>query len=284
MTRAKAFSVLLSLAAYGLLGCHAALAEEFEATSGRTSPDYIRARLPDGSFKPETYAFGKGGYWGGPLHDKTIDAIGFLKIAHIMAVPLAAQHHVPDSDPKTTSLLIMVYWGTTHAPEHANESAEYENLMDAMSGNTLRGGADPISAYAAAAQAENRIRDMQNAQTAKLLGYDSWWEATFDARPGTPQAYRRKDMMNELEEYRYFVVLMAYDFQLLWKQRKHKLLWETRFSIREHVNSFDQQLPAMAEGASRYFGRDSGGLAHDTLPEGNVELGKIKDLGALPGK
>jgi len=38
------------------------------------------------------------------------------------------------------------------------------------------------------------------------------------------------------------VVLMAYDFQLLWKEKKHKLLWETRFSIRQRHNDFDRQL------------------------------------------
>ena len=27
---------------------------------------------------------------------------------------------------------------------------------------------------------------------------------------------------------------MAYDFQALWKEKKHRLLRETRFSIREH--------------------------------------------------
>ncbi len=91
-------------------------------------------------------------------------------------------------------------------------------------------------------------------------------------------------MLNELEEDRYFVVLMAYDFQLLLKQKKHKLVWETRFSMREHVNAFDKQLPAMVLGASKYFGKDSNGLIHDTIPEGRVDVGDIKSLGEVPAK
>jgi hypothetical protein len=31
------------------------------AVAAKVSPDYIRAKLPDGTFVPETYAFGKGG-------------------------------------------------------------------------------------------------------------------------------------------------------------------------------------------------------------------------------
>jgi hypothetical protein len=276
-------------------------AEEFEAISGRTSPDYVRIRQADGSFKPESYAFGRGGYWSGPLDDKTIEKMSFLDIAHIMAVPLAAEGYVTARDPKTTNLLIMVYWGTTFAPEHASDTPVYNHLADAEAAFTAAHGSmtqtngrskfmpgDPlfeeVTTAIAAVQAENRMRDNQDRRNAMMLGYDSLWDATFDAQNGTPLEVQKRDMLSELEEYRYFVVLMAYDFQLLSKQKKHKLLWETRFSIREHVNAFDLQLPAMALGASKYFGSDSKGLVHDTLPEGRVELGEVKNLGVVPNK
>jgi hypothetical protein len=278
-------------------------AEEFEAVSGRVSSDYIRTKLPDGRFKPETYAFGKGGYWSGPLRDKTIDRMEFMDVAKVIAPPLADQSYVPSRDPKATKLLIMVYWGTTFAPEHASESGVYQHLVDANAmlerdvGNSaltdkygrarnLEGNYafDAVTAAIAAVQAENRMRDNMDRRNAMMLGYDSWWLQTFDAPNGTPLEREKRDMLAELEEYRYFVVLMAYDFQLMWKDRKHKLLWETRFSIREHVNAFDKQLPAMALGASKYFGKDSNGLNHDALPEGLVELGDLKNLGVVPDK
>ena len=40
----------------------------------------------------------------------------------------------------------------------------------------------------------------------------------------------------------------------------------------------------MAELASNYFGRDSGGLHHDTIPDGKVEIGPVQSLGVVPGK
>jgi len=276
-------------------------AEEFEAISARASPDYIRAKAADGSYQDETYAFGNGGYWSGPVNDKTIEKMDFLSIAHIVAAPLANQHYVPAKDPKKTKLLIMVYWGTTYAPEHASETQTYQNesqvvqrLADVDSMIKYSGAKsliplkyaleENLSTAVAAMQAENRMRDQVDRINAKMLGYDSWWTATFDAQNGTALAVEKADMLNELEEYRYFVVLMAYDFQLLSSQKKHKLLWETRFSIREHINQFDKQLPAMALQASKYFGKESNGLTHDVLPEGHVEIGPVKDLGPVQDK
>jgi hypothetical protein len=269
-------------------------ASEFEAISSRASADYVRAKQADGSYQAETYAFGNGGYWSGPLSDKSMDNEGFLKIAHVIAGPMADQAYLPTKDPKTTRLLVMVYWGTTHAPEKATdtpayirESAAFQAFVEAqfdyrahvITKAQLDQKSDTLSGTITATEAENRMRDRQNLLNASLLGYDSWWKGSIDARPGTAMAQQKQDMMDELEHYRYFVVLMAYDFQLLLKEKKHKLLWETRFSIREQTHAFDQALPTMAVDASRYFGRDSNGLRHDALPEGKVDIGDLRDLG-----
>ena len=80
---------------------------------------------------------------------------------------------------------------------------------------------------------------------------------------------------------RYFVVLEAYDFQLLWKQKKHKLLWEIRFSVDQHHNEFDKALPAMARYVSKYFGQDSHGLLRESVPTGRVDIGDVKTLGEV---
>ncbi len=54
--------VILGCAA-SLLGSLAARSEEIEAVSSKVAKDYVRKRLPDGSFRPETYVFGKGDDW-----------------------------------------------------------------------------------------------------------------------------------------------------------------------------------------------------------------------------
>jgi hypothetical protein len=132
----------------------------------------------------------------------------------------------------------------------------------------------------------NALRDRIDFQNARLLGYDS--EGVIGTDYGrnmllTALRWKTEDLLDEIGDNRYFVVLMAYDFQLLWKEKKHKLLWETRFSVRENRNDFGKALPAMAQYASRYFGRDSHGLIHRSLQQ-NISLGELKILGVEPYK
>lgn len=226
----------------------------------------------------------------------------------MIAGPLAAQRFYPTKDPAKTSLLIMVYWGTTHAPFPADESPEMANLQQAYenifrdSGPYIIGSAgvgqepgwSPISGARvpvsrmgeiAAAQelvaAANFRRENEDLVNIKMLGYDSWLERTRGDKQGTAFAQDRTDLYEEIEQSRYFVVLMAYDFQVLWKEKKHRLLWETRFSIRQQHHEFDKELPALADYASKYFGQDSHGLIHDRVPLGRVEVGDVKSLGEV---
>jgi len=292
----------------------AAKGEEFEAVSSKVSRGYVRKKATDGSFVPESYAFAKGGYWSGPLADATIDKMDFMDIARTIAVPLASQSYYPTSDQKMTNLLIVIYWGTTYAPEHANESNAY-NLaqkraseeqqsnqaeIDAELAAAGKGvsaatdaqvraakeieaqNADALSSSLAVIQAENRSRDESNLRNASMLGYDSEWNALMGGLSGPAQDFKKAQLVAELEEARYFVVVMAYDYQLLVKEKKHKLLWETRFSIRQRTHAFNQQLAAMTVQASKFFGQDSYGLTHKPLPEGHVEIGGVRNLGDVP--
>lgn len=122
---------------------------------------------------------------------------------------------------------------------------------------------------------------------AALLGYDS--DVSIGVGPGSNAGHtgvvgmHNDEMLSELEDNRYFVVLLAYDLQVFRKENKHKLLWETRFSIATSRNDFARALPAMAQYASRYFGQDSHGLLRQTVPEGKVILGEPKSLGVVGG-
>ena len=289
------------------------------AVSARVSDEYVRTKLPDGGFEAETYAFGEGGQWSGPTNDDTIDKLRFIDVAHAIAFPLAAQNYLPAKDPKQTKLLIMVYWGTTAGAGGASSSVAHQSLssagqhlaampsmaappyagiMETPNVGTSKDGrfgpdanqapqtalaerraADSEFASAMATVAlENRQRDKDNWRNARILGFDSDLAATADLQY-TALRSRHQDLIDEIEDDRYFVVLMAYDFQTMWKEKKHQLLWETRFSIRKRHNDFDKQLAAMVENASRYFGQDSHGLVHKPLPEGRVTLGDVQVVG-----
>jgi len=301
-------SGLLAGCALLLLPGRAARAEEgvegVTAVASRVSRDYVRAKLPNGSFQPEVYAFGEGGRWSGEISDATFDRLSFMEVARIIAGPLAAQKYLPAKDPGKTKLLIMVYWGLTDVPPPISSSVAYDNLnaiqnqisaaqsaaRAAAAGGGGKGGhyhpsnpnqgisndqMDEFSSAMTVLNIENQQRSKTDYFNALMLGYDSpgliGTEKANYVR-GTAFSVDRDDLYLEIEENRYFVVLMAYDFQLLWKERKHKLLWETRFSIGERRNAFDKALPVMARYASQYFGQDSNGLLRTRVPEGSVQV------------
>ncbi len=279
------------------------------AVSSLSASTYHRVRLSDGTFKTETIVFGDGGLIAGGENDPSIDKTDFMHVAHTLAAPLARQGYLSSTDPRHTDLLIMVYWGATHPPSNPGSSAGMQEMQMASesmaAANTganavnydigSRGWAEPamysqsvsgsgsirtasqamaddaMTSAMAMVAGENQIRDQIDARNAALLGYDSWWSETA-AFKGTPFDFRRQDMMNELEERRYFVVLMAYDFQAMLKHKKRELLWETRYSVRERGNDFKSSLAAMTRTAAAYFGRDSDGLRHQPLV-GHVNFG-----------
>jgi hypothetical protein len=244
-------------------------AETMTAVFSGTSDDYIRTKLPDGSFQGEPYGFGRGGYYGSPTRDDTIESESFMDIARVVARPLAEKNFVPTRDPKKAKLLIMVYWGVTSGTlDPTSENFQFERVDRPKSQNRSFDLLGPISF-------QGGLVDLQNAM---ILGYAGEIGQTH-TRLGIINNVKRDDLIDDIEHNRYFVVLMAYDFQMLWKDKKRKLLWETRFSIREQGNDFRKMLPSMALYASQYFGQDSHGLVRRALPEGNVQIGVPTTIG-----
>ena len=293
------------------------------AVFARVSDDYRRDKQADGSMATEYYAFGEGGHWTGATRDPSMDGIAFIDVARAISGPLKDQNYLPTRDPKATKLLILVYWGRTRTPgsledsdsiqnlETANarlataksahdQNLEAESLRVTMNGSTMVCGhiqtvtdgqaiVDKVSAdntatsAMAVVSAENNQRNQLDAENAAMLGFDTALNETAGLA-GTAFEHRRSELVEEIEQQRYFVVLMAYDFQLMWKEKKHKLLWETRYSVPQRGRGFDKYLLVMTQEASRYFGRRSRGVEHLDLPEGRVDVGDVKSLGVVMAK
>jgi hypothetical protein len=258
--RSRILASISLLTAFPLGAVAASTIEGITAASSKVFNGYARVRLPDGSFKPETYAFGNGGFvtagsagaeTPGAQRDTTIDNLGFDSIAKAMNEPLSGQNYVPSTDPDATNLLVMVFWGTTVGGYH---------------------------------EKKGKFRDLLDLKNAALLGFDS--EALFGQGFGNNvrsniQKQVHSQMLDALESNRYFVILRAFDFQASLKQKKIRLLWETRFSINQRRNAFDEALPLMAQYASQCFGQDSRGLMMARVSEGRVLLGDITSLGEV---
>lgn len=253
---------------------------EVTAVASRVFNGYERTRLPDNSFKPETYAFANGGRWNGSQAGDPIDALPFMTIAKTIARPLASRGYVAAKDPEKTDLLIFVFWGTTQGARGISNGDSYQNLaasMNMMSSTATGPGsgysttnADQLEADLIAIASENHWREKINLQNAMLLGF----QYDFERATMTEFATASRDLLDDLELNRYFVVLKAFDFRLAWKEKKARVLWETRFSIPQHGNDFAEQLEGMARQAALHVGVNTRGLVREFIPEGQVTFGE----------
>jgi len=271
----------LALAALAPAGAHAGPfsylsdSEQITAISSKVYNGYERTKGGDGSYPRELFVFGNGGQVessapavdvagylarysviGGTVRDPSIDDLSFHLIAQMIEVPLSEQNYRPTQDPKQTKLLIMVYWGRAQGTNHIQDGPAHDAIV---------------------------------ANNARLMGFDQegWMQAHADWSSmiyGRSFRMQLLDNLNApnlsaLEMDRYYVVLRAFDFQSAWKQKKLRLLWETRFSLSERGHLFNEELPVMAQAASHYFGQATGGLIRTPLKDTQVEIGELKNLG-----
>jgi hypothetical protein len=286
------FRLLAGSTAMVLLGGGLSAAETVAtAVYARIAKDYKRERLSDGTFKPEFYALANGGRIAGTGSDLTVDRVAYPEVAEISARLLAQRNYHYAQNAKQADLMIVLHWGTTIAFNSGNYSQAVNQVAATMAGAEPQGmgsmerdqSAVPSDGASEGAllmlMAENRARDQINLPNARLLGYIDDINESNDIRRWAGGGDRYNDLIADVEESRYYIIISAYDFGQLVNHQKKKLRWQTRVSVRAPGNQFDDSFAAMLKGAAKYFGQDSGRLVRGEETKGTVELGDLKFLG-----
>lgn len=271
--------------------------------SARTGNGYKRERLKDGTFKPESYALSNGGRIAGTTSDFTVDKVAYHDVAE-MAIRLLAQqsYHYQPRDADQAKLLLVLFWGNTiaeHRTGHEQTQAATALALEAMrrlnQGEDVEGTAPPpitsktpyaTPEEAAAADTEikrmlrdDKMRERLNEHNARLLGYSSDLKEARGVQRWAGGGDHYNDLIADLGESRYYIVILAYDGPELMKKGRKKLLWTTRVSVSSADNRFDDCMAAMLRGAAKHFGQDRGKLVRSEESKGRVAFGDPKFLG-----
>lgn len=289
------------------------------AVYSRVDRGYKRAKARDGSFKPEYYALSNGGRIHGTASDLTVDRVTYPQVAEIAMKVLALQNYRYARTKEQAKLLVVLNWGSTIAPNGMHQQQNVASLRDALSTlkgaqDALNGTAQPTYEGQDAARnatqgfsrhpmfatneemavvhsassveagylrslVDDRVRDELNTKNARVLGYMDDLADANDIRRHAGGGDRYNDLITDVEESRYYIVVSAYDFKELTEKGTQKLLWQTRVSVRAPGNAFNETYLAMLKSASRYFGQNSGRLLRGEESRGQVELGELKYLG-----
>ncbi len=294
---------ILLLALLTGLSVHAAEDSLTTSVFANVSKGYRREKLPDGSFKPEYYALSNGGYSPGVGRDPSIDDVPFPAIAGAVAKCLAQQNYLLANDSKSADLLLVIQWGSTIPFDDGSFRNRVDQLSDAM--NTVKntqvqgpvtrtpdGIQSDGASVAQAAQSEltgellmmqvaNNMRDKANEKNARMLGYLGEINSVNDIRRYAGGGTYFDDLISDIENRRYYVIISAYDFRAAVQDRKKTFLWSTRVSIQAQGNRFDERVMTMMANASRQFGQNSGRLIRQYQRAPRVNLGELKILGIV---
>ncbi len=285
------------------------------AVFAKTDKGYKRKKDADGKWVREYYAMSNGGAADGTVQDSAQEKVKFVAIATVLAEHLARQGYFPATDKDKVDLLLVVNWGrsmpftdnvyregtnnvlasvnsfksySAAANRAAATAAQTAQSQGGASGINVTGSVEDMEAQAAAGSMEsamltqdmlNRSRDQANAKTARLLGYMESINKSDGIQRYAGGGRLYDDLVADIEEARYYIILSAYDFKKTVKENKPKLQWVTRMSMRAPGNSFAENAAAMIAYSSTRFGQNTDGLERKLYPQYKVNLEDIQFLG-----
>jgi len=301
--------------------------QDFVTVNATASKGYTQRKFAHGVPQRQTYVIFEGKFFG-ETRDPSLQRLSLMDIARVLAPDLAKQNYFPTKDARAADLLIVVNWGTTLTdPTQDNTDTErqfqFSDKMQAIQDYNAvinaGGMADPSPiTFQMMINRNDQLSALFAASSnARLLGYTdilnkeeahSW---AFQDRLST----KAETYLAHLNQERYFVVLLAYDYQEM--QRNHRSVgaaallasaqsgssfasaattslhkpeappapvWSVRMNIRANGNNFTQALPAMSAVAADYFGKQLDDLATAHVSVGknaHVDVGETKVLNVV---
>ncbi|MEM9157689.1 MAG: hypothetical protein AAGB46_01470 [Verrucomicrobiota bacterium] len=244
----------------------------------------------DGAEGPvfETYHFFKGRYFGGFIADKSLDKVEFQDVVETLAEFMQVRNYFPARDRTDGDLLIVVHWGVTGVEEDWDELmgiTSYDSGVGDFGPGDGGGGEFGPDASAPAGAAfdsgggfegynnDNSSRSV--ASNARLLGFSK----ALNKRGLSPS--EEYELRMELQDERYFIILMAYDWQHLQSEKEFKLQWSTRFSLNSIGTNFVEAHHTLSRAAMTHFGTNLEDLESERTfhGEGKIEHGELEIIG-----
>jgi len=281
------FSLSLAVYFFGLSSLFAQSGLKRVVVNASADPEYVEATKNKAY---QTYHFKEGKEYRGSKRDSSIDEMSFMDVLEVTADYLNTQGFYPAASTDVGDLLILVSWGNTTLDTDWNALTGVTDFGNANAGNASapdgpaqsQGEAQAMQALQAAAEAEASAGSFigggpgtyQRDRNLRLLGFDK-------GLYGEKTSRTERERLNwELDRERYFIILNAFDYQLLMKEQKVKQLWSCRISTRNLGTNFTDALQFMNKAAAPAFGKNIDQLLTPRMdPSGNVEFGELEVLG-----
>ena len=256
------------------------------------STTYNEVKENDGGAKYETYVFIKGNFYDGDFADKSLRTASFEEVAATLAENMKQRNYYPSSSPIEGDLLIVVHYGTTSVEPDLEELFMLDSTDPYAQGETGLGGF-----YSEGSEEEPGFSEVYSDDFVDLADLSDFGsnntaqhqQTMRNNRLGISKALNRKnitsteefDLRVEMQDERYFIILMAYDYEKLRSENERELLWTTRFSVPSIGTNFEDAYPALARAASAYYGTSLEKYAKTSthFGTGTVDIGTLETVG-----
>lgn len=236
---------------------------------------YTKRRAEKGATATESYVVMPGRFFEGYVVDKTLEKTKLKDIAKTLAAGLKKSRYVPAKDVQTADLLLIVHWGVTIGNDrnrlldirdpHETEDLrrDYQGHRQAEINSIGSPTEDPAltpasGGYSRQFQEELDFKQLESSanidkgvSTAQLLGFSS--ELAQDEHRAMA-SQRAKSLTSMLESDRYFIVVIAYDWQRWISEKKLSRLWTSRMSIASAGVNFSIAISRMNQAGANSFG------------------------------
>ncbi len=244
------------------------------------SLSYDERKNGESGAKYETYAFMKGNFYGGSFSDKSLRTPSFDEIIGTLAENMKERNYYPAADAMKSDLLIIVHYGTTSVQQDLEELF----LIDPT--DPYAEQSDPDGFSEVYNDLHDEIDDLDYIARERVAQHQGSMD---NSRLGIGKALDRKninkteefDLRVELEDERYFIILMAYDFHKIRENNERELLWTTRFSVPAVGTNFMDAYPALARAGKEYYGTSLEKYAKTSthFGTGSVDIGTLETVG-----
>lgn len=244
------------------------------------SESYNERKESESGAQYETYVFIEGKSYGAGFKDKSLKEPSFEEIVGTLAENMKDRNYYPSASPDQGDLLIVVHYGSTMVEQDLEELF----MLDAT--DPYADQADPETFTEVYSDMFDDISDLDDIARDNVAKHANSMD---NRRLGIGRALNRRninkteefDLRVELEDERYFIIMMAYDYKKLRESKEKELLWTTRFSVPAIGTNFVDAYPALARAAREYYGTSLEKYAKSRthFGTGTVDIGDLETVG-----
>ena len=234
----------------------------------------------------ETYVFIKGDFYGGDINDKSLRNVTFEEVVDTINDSMKQRNFYPSASADQGDLLVVVHYGLTSVPQDLAEL--FQTDMDDPYGEQPFDEGDEDDEQTIDEDPVINDTFFNDLKRMSELGHNNQ-AGMNNIKLGIGRALKRKnittaeefDLRAELEVDRYFIILMAYDYEKLRATKEQELLWTTRFSVPSQGTNFEDAYPALARAASSYYGTslDKNAKISTHFGTGSVDIRTLETVG-----